>query len=204
MKKWPTVIAVACALVVPGQAAFADQHEGRVYLDEEYEEQRDWSLGLGLGLVDIGESIIDQTTPLSNDDVEQYLTLNLRIPFGERHAHAGSSRGGFRGYLEPELGFWEGDFSSNLSVGVNIIGGMPFNAVEFFVGGGIGMHFLDTDFPLPSGDTSEDSIGINAQFGVDLSVSRAISVFAVSRFDLVDDSRDQLETKAAVGLRFRF
>lgn len=204
MKSWLTVFAALCALVVPGQVVFGDEHEEKIYLDEEYEEERGWAVGVGLGLVDIGDRIIGDTTVLSNDDVEQYLMLNIRIPFGDRHAHGGPSRAGFRGYLEPELGYWGGDFSSDLLIGINVIGGMPFNAVEFFVGGGVGMHFLDTDLPLPSGDTSDESIGLNAQFGVDVSASKNISFFAMSRFDLIDDPRDQLESKAAVGLRFRF
>ncbi len=204
MRSWLAVAAAVCVLAVPGQVVFGEEHDEKIYLDEDYDDARTWAVGIGLGLVDIGDSIIDETTVLSDDDIEQFLMLNLRIPFGDRHAHRGSSRTGFRGYLEPELGYWDGDFASDMVVGVNVIGGMPFNAVEFFVGGGIGMHFLDTDFALPSGDTSDNSLGLNAQFGVDVSASESLSFFALSRFDLIDDERDQLETKVAVGLRFHF
>ena len=85
---------------------------------------------------------------------------------------------------------------------------MPLNAVEFFVGGGIGVHFLDVDDVIVDGVTvptdSDEALGVNAQFGVDVSVSRSVGVFAVGRFDLVDDSRDEFEGKAYLGLRFRW
>lgn len=194
--------------VLPGQAALADQHEEaddqKIYLDEEYEEERDWAIGIGLGLVELGDNFVQGGLVVNDDDVEQYLMLNLRIPFGDRYAHPGSSSTGFRGYLEPELGYYDGDVSSDLLLGINIVGGMPFNAVEFFVGGGIGLHFLDSDLALPGGDDQDDALGVNAHFGVDVSVSESISFFGMGRFDLVDDDRDELEGKAAVGLRFRF
>lgn len=204
MKNWLAVLAALCLLAFPTSVAQADEHDQKIYLDEDYGDERAWALGLSLGLVDIGESVIDETTPLSDDDVEQYLMLNLRIPFGDRHAHRSPGGGGFRGFIEPEIGYWDADFSTNLSVGVNLIGSMPLNAVEFFVGGGIGWHFLDTDFALPSGETSNSSLGLNAQFGVDISANDALSFFAVSRLDVIDDERDELERKLAVGLRFRF
>lgn len=207
MKNWVLVVVTVCALVLPGQMALADEHEEeqKIYLDEEYEEGRDWALGIGLGLVDLGDDfVVADDAVIDIDDVEQYLMLNLRIPFGDRHAHGGSSAGGFRGYLEPELGYWDGDISSDMLLGINIVGGMPFNAVEFFIGGGIGMHFIDSDLQVAGGDDSDEALGVNAHFGVDVSVSDSVSLFGMGRFDLVDDDRDELEGKASVGLRFRF
>jgi len=208
VKNWAATVIAMGALVLPGQIAFADQHEQeeaqRVYLDEEYDEERDWSIGLGLGLVELGDNFVEGGFVVSDDDVEQYLMLNLRIPFGDRHAHRGASSTGFRGYLEPELGYWDGDTGSDLLLGINIVGGMPFNAVEFYVGGGIGIHFLDSDLVVPGGDDADEALGVNAHFGVDVSVSEGVSLFAMGRFDLVDDDRDELEGKAAVGLRFHF
>jgi hypothetical protein len=206
MKNWVVIALAVCVLVLPGQIAFAEEHEDdqKIYLDEEYDEERDWALGIGLGLVELGDNFVQGGVVIEDDDVEQYLMLNLRIPFGDRHAHRGTSSTGFRGYLEPELGYWDGDFSSDLLLGINIVGGMPFNAVEFFVGGGIGIHFLDSDLVLPDGEDSDDALGVNAHFGVDVSISESLSLFGMGRFDLVDDDRDELEGKAAVGLRFRF
>jgi hypothetical protein len=207
MKNW-VIAALALIFVLPGQAAFADDQEAaddqKIYLDEEYEDERDWAFGIGLGLVELGDNFVQGGVVVSDDDVEQYLMANLRIPFGDRHANPGSSRTGFRGYLEPEIGYYDGDVSSDLLLGINIVGGMPFNAVEFFVGGGIGWHFLDSDLTLPSGDDPDDALGVNAHFGVDVSVSESVSFFGMGRFDLIDDDRDELEGKAAVGLRLHF
>lgn len=204
MKNWLMVLVALCSLAVPGQVVFGDEHEEKIYLDEDYEDGQSWALGIGFGLVELGDNFVQGATVISDDTVEQYLMLSLRIPFGDRHAHSGSSSAGFRGYLEPEIGYWDGDVSSDLLVGLNIVGGMPFNAVEFWVGGGVGFHFLDSDLALPNGDDSSDALGINAHFGVDVSVSKKLSLFGTGRFDLVDDDRDELEGKAAVGLRFRF
>lgn len=204
MRIWLAVAAALCVLAGSGQMVFAEEHDETIYLDEDYDNERTWSIGLGIGLVDIGDSVIDRTTILNDDDDDQFLMLNLRIPFGDRHAHRGPEKTGFRGYVEPELGYWEGDFATDMVVGVNVIGGLPYRAAEFFIGGGVGMHFLDTDFALPSGKTSDDSLGVNAQLGVDVKAGDSISFFALSRFDLIDEERDELETKLAVGLRFHF
>lgn len=208
MKNWTLMMAALFVLVAPGQVALADQHtedDGeKIYLDEEYEEDRDWAIGVGLGLVELGDNFVQGGSVVSDDTVEQYWMLNLRIPFGDRHAHRGSSAGGFRAYLEPELGYWDGAVSSDLLFGLNIVGGMPFNAVEFFVGGGIGMHFIDNKLAGPGGQNNDEALGVNAQFGVDVSLSQNLSLFGMGRFDLIDDDRDELEGKAAVGLRFRF
>jgi len=208
MKNWVATVIAVGAFVLPGQIAFSDDDDEagdqKVYLDEEYDEERDWSIGLGLGLVELGDNFVQGGLVIIDDVVEQYLMLNLRIPFGDKNAHGGSSNNGFRGYLEPELGYWDGDVSSDLLLGINIVGGMPFNAVEFYVGGGIGIHFLDSDLVVPGGDSSDEALGVNAHFGVDVSVSETLSFFGMGRFDLVDDDRDELEGKAAVGLRFRF
>ena len=205
MKNWLVMTFAICALSMPGQV-FAEgaEEEQKIYLDEAFDEERDWSLAIGLGLVELGDNFVQGGIVVNDDDVEQYLMLSLRIPFGDQHAHGGGAGTGFRGYLEPELGYWDGDFNSDLLFGLNVVGGMPFNAVEFFVGGGIGMHFLDSDVVLPGGDDADDALGVNAHFGVDVSVSDRVSFFALGRFDVIDDDRDELEGKAAVGLRFRF
>ncbi len=206
--KWRVAtVAIACLAMLGSTPLLAqEEEEDQIYLQEEPERDRsDWSLGLGFGLVERGDNVIAGQQIVNDDTVETYISLALRIPFGHRHAHRGNA--GFRGYLEPEVARWDGDFESDTLVGLNIIGAMPFNAVEFFVGGGIGLHMTDIEIDgLPEGvsDTSDDAIGLNAQFGVDVSVSRAVSLFGVGRFDLVDDDRDELEGKASIGIRFRF
>jgi hypothetical protein len=192
-------------LALPGGVLFAQGDEAdEIYLDGEYDERDRWGLGIAVGLVELGDNVVEGQRIVSDDDVEPYFALSLRIPFGDRSANYGTPRGGFQRYLEPELGYWDGDVGGDTLLGVNIIGGMPFNAVEFFLGGGIGVHFLDQDFDIPGVDSgSDNALGVNAQFGVDVSVSENVAVFGVGRFDLVDDDRDELEGKAYVGLRFR-
>lgn len=166
-----------------------------------------FGFGIGAGLVNLDEEFVD-------DDVEQYLTAHLRIAFGDTRAHR-SGRRGLQGYIEPEIAVWDGDTRSDTMFGVNIIGSIPFNAVDFFVGAGIGLHMLEQDavtrdgVVIPSSD--EDAIGVNAQFGVDVHLSETVTVFGTGRFDIIDDSSssdgsssDALEAKVYLGLRFLF
>lgn len=164
-----------------------------------------YGFGIGLGLVNLDEEFID-------DDVEQYLTAHLRIAFGDTRAHRGGRRG-LRGYLEPEIGVWDGATKSDTMIGVNVIGSIPFNAVDFFVGAGVGLHMLEQDAvgSIPASD--EDAIGVNAQFGVDVHLTETVTVFGTGRFDIIDDSSDSntgstssdsLEAKVYLGLRFLF
>ncbi len=160
-----------------------------------------FGFGIAFGLVNLDEEFID-------DDVEQYLTAHLRIAFGDPSAHTGARRG-LRGYLEPEVGVWDGDFRSDTMIGVNVIGSIPFNAVDFFVGAGIGLHMLEQDaFTNSAGESvpgsDDDAIGVNAQFGVDVHLSETVTVFGTGRFDIIDDSSDSLEAKVYLGLRFLF
>ena len=94
-------------------------------------------------------------------------------------------------------------------IGVNIIGSIPFNAVDFFVGAGAAIHMLETDAFTDSDGmtvaaTDDDAFGVNAQFGVDVHLTENVTVFGTGRFDIVDDSSDSLEAKVYLGLRFGF
>jgi sulfur carrier protein ThiS len=167
----------------------------------ESDETNRYTLGIGFGLVKLDQ-------PDLEDDVENYSTASLRIAFGDQSAHRGGRRG-LRGYLEPEIGVWDGARSSDTLVGVNIIGSIPFNAVDFFVGAGVGYHMLSADSfttgegtVVPSSD--EDVIGVNAQFGVDVHLNHNVTVFGTGRFDIVNDANDSLEAKVYLGLRFGF
>lgn len=200
-----------CFLVSTGLVAQdTDPEEERIYLQEEPDwDDPQWAFGLGMGLVELGDNVIEGQVLVQDDDVETYLTLNLRIPVGDRDAHRDyGGRVGFRAFLEPEIGHWESDFTTDTLLGINLIGAMPLNAVEFFVGGGIGVHLLDTD-DRTVGDMvfvggSDEALGVNAQFGVDVALGKRYGLFAAGRFDLVDDSRDEFEGKAYLGLRLRF
>lgn len=176
-----------------------------------------YALGIGFGLVEP-----------SDNDVETYLTANFRIRVGDREQEAkrdedldwadadaeaeeredsrsGSSEEFIRGYLEPEIGIWDGDVRSDALLGLNIIGVIPFRSVDMFIGAGLGVHFNDSDLPDVSGLDSDDdtAIGANAQFGLDLNLSEKLAIFGVGRFDLVERSNDRVEAKAFLGLRFK-
>lgn len=211
MTRWHRAVVVVALLLACGGVAVAQTGgEEGYYLDEETDDAPGrFSLGIGFGLVELGDNVIQGQTLLIDDDVEPYYVVNLRIAFGDRHAYGHAVRGGFRGYLEPELGYWSssspGASQSDTLVGLNIVGGVPMSAVEFFVGAGVAIHFLDSTAVNIAGiaDTEDETIGVNAHFGLDIAVSRRVSVFGVGRFDLVDDDRDELEGKAYLGLRFR-
>ncbi len=168
----------------------------------EDDNDRKFGFGIGVGLVNLDEEFVD-------DDVEQYVTAHLRIAFGDSAAHRGGGRRGLRGYLEPEIGIWDGDTRSDTMFGINVIGSIPFNAVDFFVGAGAGIHQLEQDATtdnagnvIPASD--EDAFGVNAQFGVDVHLNESVTVFGTGRFDIIDDSSDSLEAKVYLGLRFLF
>ena len=165
-----------------------------------------FGFGIGVGLVNLDEEFVE-------DDVENYLTAHLRIAFGDTNAHRGGRRG-LRGYLEPEIGIWDGDFASDTMIGINIVGSIPFNAVDFYVGAGAAIHMLESDARMV-GDvlvpaTEEDAFGVNAHFGVDVHLSETVTVFGTGRFDIINDSSDtfsggdSLEAKVFLGLRFGF
>jgi thiamine biosynthesis protein ThiS len=160
-----------------------------------------FGLGIGVGLVNLDEEFLQ-------DDVEEYFTAHLRIAFGDVSAHRGG-RPGLQGYLEPEIGIWDGTRGKDTLLGINIIGSIPFNAVDFFVGAGAGIHMLETDaFVNADGDTvpatDDDAFGVNAQFGIDVHLNQTVTVFGTGRFDIINDSADSLEAKVYLGLRFGF
>ncbi len=170
-------------------------------LAQEDEEGR-FSLGVGGGLV--------QTS--GNSD--PYFTGNLRWRIGYRVA--GEERqGSVFGFVEPEVGLWTRDTTvsnrkldtKDTLIGVNIGGAVRLRVFEYFVGGGVGYHFLDRDVIRGSQVESVDdgSIGVNAHFGFDVRMSETLSLFGVGRFDLVDTeaSADDQQTKVYLGLRAR-
>ncbi|MFQ5349366.1 MAG: hypothetical protein ACE5EG_02855 [Thermoanaerobaculia bacterium] len=214
MNRWKWIGALMAVCVLGATTAFAaPQEEGDTYVRHDrrdWEDEGRYSLGLGFGLISLDD-------PGQADDVEVYGTISFRFAVGPGHHRPGS----WRGYLEPEVGYWEsgaglaGLGSQSLGridtlLGLNIVGVMPFDAVDFFLGAGAGIHFIDQDVrvqtatgPVDRSD-SDEALGVNAHFGVDIGLSRNASFFGVGRFDIVDDSSNSLDAKAYLGLRLRF
>jgi hypothetical protein len=170
--------------------------------DEEDENAAyNYALGVGVGLVEAGET-------------EDYLTAALRIRVGRDEDEDGEGGRrldrGVEGYIEPEIGYWESSTDaidgSDLLLGVNLIGAMPFSRAETFIGVGVGAHFIDAAVleNNPNLDDDETKLGVNAQFGIDLRVSRSVSAFGTGRFDLVQGSEENVQTKVYLGVRARF
>ncbi len=183
MKRWLTLSFVLGGLLFGFQAAVAqDEDSGQ-------------GLGLGIGLVNLDEEELA-------DDVELYYMVSYRFPVG-----GDDTRGAWRGHLEPEVGYYDADFASDLLAGLNFVGVMPYGGADFFVGAGLGVHFLDADVLVAGSDSdirvseSDEAFGVNAQFGVDVHLSDSVALFGAGRFDLVEDA-DALQAKAYVGLRF--
>lgn len=200
MRRWLTISAVMGALLLGSAPTWAQQD------DNEYEDENEvynWALAVGAGLVEPAE------------ETEVYLMAALRMRVGrydddEDGYDRGRGDKSIQGYLEPEIGYWESSDDriegSDLLVGVNLIGAFPFASAETFLGVGLGVHFLDAALASgdPRDDGSETKLGANAQFGLDLHLTRSLSAFGAGRFDLVQDTADEVQSKVYLGLRARF
>lgn len=194
-RRWivPAFLGLALVASQPVLAQPADK-------DEDEDAPYNYALGVGVGLVEAGQA-------------ETYLTAALRIRVGrDDEGGGGNSRRdqGFQGYLEPEIGYWESSDDaiegSDLLVGVNLVGAMPFSRAESFIGIGVSAHFIDSALleADPTLDDSETKLGVNAQFGIDVRMSRSVSAFGTGRFDLVQGSAESVQAKVYLGLRSRF
>jgi hypothetical protein len=159
----------------------------------------DRALGLQVGLADL------------DTGNETVLGANFRFRIAGPPADR-DSRGSMRGYLEPEIQYIESDFnvdtltvsSEDMLVGLNIVGVVPFGAVDTFFGGGPALHFLDTSSELTGLETSSEELGLNIHVGVDIHVSEAIALSVAGRLDLLEDAVDEEQTKILLGVRFKF
>jgi hypothetical protein len=162
-----------------------------------------FALGVGVGLVE----------PLNK--TENYYIASLRIRFSGRGDDDDTRRAtgeeGIIGYLEPEIGYWSPSGNNpgsgeDLLLGVNLVGVIPLGPVDTFLGVGAGAHFIDATLLTNRGGVSgsETKLGANAQFGLDLFITRKLSAFGVGRFDLVQGSDDRVQSKVYLGLRARF
>jgi hypothetical protein len=171
--------------------------------DDNGDRHRDrFALGVGVGLVE----------PLN--EVENYYMASLRIRFSGREndeQRRATGDEGIIGYLEPEVGYWSPNGNNrgtgdDLLLGVNLVGVIPLGPVDTFLGVGAGAHFIDSTLLTNNAGVSgrETKLGVNAQFGLDLFITRRLSAFGVGRFDLVQGSDDRVQSKVYLGLRGRF
>src|SRR5262249_6474576 len=146
-------------------------------LAQEDEAER-FSIGIGGGIVQ---------TDTGN---QPYLTAALRIRAGYRNAGE-EGRGSVTGFVEPEVGYWTGTAAGvdekDTLLGINVGGAVRLRSVEYFLGGGVGYHFIKRDLGA-LGSRNDNKVGANAQFGFDLLMTDTISIYGVGRFDLVQDA----------------
>lgn len=201
MRRWMMVgLLTGAALLAAGQARAQSSNDRD---DDNGDRHRDhFALGVGVGLVE----------PLNK--TENYYMASLRIRFSGRESEErrrATGDEGIIGYLEPEVGYWSPNGNhqgtgDDLLLGVNLVGVIPLGPVDTFLGVGAGAHFIDSTLLTNNAGVSgsETKLGVNAQFGLDLFITRKLSAFGVGRFDLVQGSDDRVQSKVYLGLRARF
>jgi hypothetical protein len=134
---------------------------------------------------------------------------------GHRREDADDWRGrppetGIRGYFEPEVGYWkaaddQGGGKDQL-IGFNLIGVVPLGPVDSFFGAGAAYHRIDQSIlvGVPGAAGTASKLGVDAQFGIDIHLSRSLSLFGAGRFDLVQDLHRGVEGKGYLGVRIHF
>ena len=197
MKRWSLVVLLAFfTTFVPGAASAQDEEVDR------------FALGIGFGLVDLSE-------PLADSSTETYLQANFRILLGDKSAQRDDKT--VVAYLEPEIGYWESNNrvplpgnsaanidQSDLMLGLNIVGVVPFRRVDYFLGAGFSIHSFDSGGSISGVQLDEDeTFGVNLQTGLDVRFSETIGVYGLLRIDLVEDVQEE-QAKIALGLRFFF
>jgi hypothetical protein len=203
MRRWLTVILLAGGVLLCNGLAQAQTAN-----DDANDTRRDdrASLAIGVGLVKPAGS------------VENYWTAALRIPVGHHDGDSGRDdsrarrerQGGISGFLEPEVGYWKSTdrviSGRDLLAGVNLIGVVPMGVVDSFFGVGAGIHSIDKELLLddPRATGSATKVGADAQFGIDVHLGRSVSAFGTGRFDLVQGSKSDVQSKVYLGLRFFF
>jgi len=204
--KRTATLAVAVACLLYGAPVWAQNRDDDRSEGQERQGKENLSLGVGVGLADV------------DTGAQTYLMAALRIRVGGRDDQREESHdwrgmppggGGMRGYFEPEVGYWKSDDKSrggsDLLVGVNVIGVVPVGAVDTFLGAGVGAHRLDPQLlNNPTSDSKQTKLGVNAQFGLDVFLTRSLSLFGTGRFDIVQGARKSVQAKGYLGLRVRF
>ena len=162
------------------------------------------AIGVGVGLNRVGGQGLFTLTGNYRfnwwDDESEDIESTLRS--------RGRSR--MRGFLEAEVGYWKDSelvpYESDLLIGMNIIGVLPTRAVDFFFGGGVGVHFIGESALLKEDETIDGGarFGANIQFGVDMNLTDPVAFFALGRYDLLEGDIVNFQAKILVGARFRF
>ncbi len=198
MKRWSPVVLLALITTLIPSAAMAQKHKDD--LDR-------FAFGIGIGLVDLSDSILDNST-------ETYVAASFRIMLGDKDKKRDHQS--VVAYVEPEISYWEADnrvpvgtgtvdaSQSDLMVGLNIIGVVPFDKVDYFLGAGLSIHSFDagTDISGVALD-DEETFGVNIQTGLDVHITDNFDVFGLLRLDLVEDVQEE-QAKIVLGLRFNF
>ena len=160
-----------------------------------------YALSVGVGLV--------QPTGQTENYYMAALRIRLNREDEDNSGGGGRRESGIQGYLEPEVGYWKSTDNriqgKDTLVGVNLIGAFPFASAETFLGAGVGAHFVDASVLRSDASLtgSQTKLGANAQFGIDLHVTRTLTVFGAGRFDLVQGAKDNVQSKIYLGLRAR-
>ncbi len=196
MKRWsPLVFLALFAALVPGIASAQD-------------ELNRFAFGIGIGLVDLSDSIDDSST-------ETYVHANFRILLGDDSGQRDDKT--VVAYLEPEIGYWEANSrfalpdgsavqsdQSDLMLGLNIIGVVPFQKVDYFLGAGLSIHSFDAGRNISGVQLNDDEVfGVNIQTGLDVRLTDNLGVYGLLRLDLVEDIQEE-QAKINLGLRFFF
>jgi hypothetical protein len=202
MTRWLRTSALIGAALLSANLAAAQSRSDRDRDDNGEPTVPNYALAVAVGLVEPA------------NQTENYYTAQLRIRLGrgDQDDNGGGGRRdrSIQGYLEPEVGYWKSTDKAvsgkDTLVGVNLVGAFPFAAAESFLGVGAGAHFVDNELlksdPRLTGNTTK--LGVNAQFGIDLNLTRTLSVFGAGRFDLVQGAKDNVQSKIYLGLRARF
>ncbi len=200
MKRLSLIVLLALfATLVPGTASAQED-----YLDR-------FAFGIGIGLVDLSDSFDDDST-------ETYMHASFRIMVGDKSAKRDDQT--VVAYLEPEIGYWNASYrvplddnadtpfidgdQTDLMVGLNIIGVVPFQRVDYFLGAGLSIHSFDSGGDFSGVRVDDDEVfGVNIQTGLDVRLGENIGVFGLLRIDLVEDVVEE-QVKIALGVRFFF
>jgi len=209
MRRWLTNSALlgALLLLLSGDLASAQQsRDDRDRDDRNDQETPRFALAVGAGLVH----------PQTQTENYYMAALRIRLGTGDESGGQGGQGGQGRrdrsieGYLEPEFGYWKSTdrvvSGKDTLFGVNLVGAFPFAVAESFLGVGVDVHSIDAQLlrndPRLTG--AQTKLGANAQFGIDLNLTRALSVFGAGRFDLVQGASQNVQSKVYLGLRARF
>ncbi|MEM7349688.1 MAG: outer membrane beta-barrel protein [Acidobacteriota bacterium] len=199
MRRWSLVILLTLLVALIPASAQADR-------DNDLER---FAFGIGLGLVDLSDRVT-----ANDSSTETYITANFRILLGDKdRKHDEHS---VLAYIEPEISYWEADnrlpvpggtisnSQSDLMVGINIVGVIPFKKVDYFIGAGLAIHSFDVGLDINGVDLdSDETLGVNIHTGLDVHITDKFDVYGLLRLDLVEDIQEE-QAKIVLGLRFRF